>query len=266
MWDSIKNNVLLKSIVIMIFGVLGFGLAFNIMFGRNTGGMEQEMNAGNSYALNGTLAYILTVLVKLLLIAIVLVALIAVYQLAKKHLFDSSSSENKSFEALKNDPIIKTVSLIVVGVLAISIVAMLFSNIFGGYGMSSNYNYTMGTLNGFGLTSILIFLIKLLLGVSVVGFVVSIIYYIIQNPTKLSLEKIFSNTSTVVPKIVCSKCGIDMKPEWKCCPNCGEEVAQSKVSDSAFVNEAVEVVAETVVKEENEIQIIDDEQEEINTK
>ena len=240
MWETIKNNVLLKTIAVMILGVLGFGLAFNIMFGRNTGMMEQEMNGG--YALESTLAYILMILVKLLFIAIVLAALIAVYKLAKKHLFEGG--DNKLFETVKNDPFVKIVSIIVAAVLVIALAAMLFSNIFGGYGMMPNYNYTMGTVNGFGLVSVLVFLVKVLMVVSVIGLVASIVLYLIQNSSNLSIDRIFSGTSKAVAKPTCSNCSTVLKLGWKCCPNCGQEIVECKPKEAAPVNAAVDVEEE----------------------
>lgn len=254
MWETIKNNVLLKTIAILTFGVLGFGLAFNIMFGRNTGMMGQEMNSG--YSLESTLAYILLILVKLLLIAIVLTAIVALYKVSKKYLFEGR--DMKMFETYKNDPFVKAVSVIVASVLVIALIAMLFSNIFGGYGMMPNYNYTMGTVGGFGLASMLIFLVKLLMFVSVVGLVASIIFYIIQTPLNHSIGSIFNGTSKAAATFTCSKCGTEMKQDWKCCPNCGEEMGECKPNEANPIVDAVDVVE---VEEENKLQVTVDEPE-----
>ena len=170
MWETIKNNVLLKTIVVMILGVLGFGLAFNIMFGRNAGMMGQGMNGG------------------------------------------------------------------------------------GGYGMMPNYNYTMGVVGGFGLASMLTFLAKLLLVISVVGLATAVIFYIIKNPTSFDFSTVFNGTSKSAAKVICSQCGVDMKHDWKCCPNCGEEIGECKPKEAAPVNDAVEV------KEESQLQVTADEQ------
>lgn len=60
MWDTIKNDPILKTVSIVILSVLGFGFAFNIMFGASTGmdnqgvmGGNGNMSGNNSYSMAG---------------------------------------------------------------------------------------------------------------------------------------------------------------------------------------------------------------------
>lgn len=234
MWETIKNNVLLKTIVVIILGVLGFGLAFNIMFGRNIGMMGEGMAGG--YSLESALAYILMILVKLLLIAIVLAALTAVYKYGKKYLFEGG--EIKLLVPVKNDPVIKTVSIIIVSVLVIALIVMLFGNMFGGFGAAPYYNYYMRASGGFGIASLLTFLVKLLLVISVVGLIASVILYIFQNPTMLGNIRAACTVGKTESSNACSKCGMALKSGWKCCPNCGEEMQGHESNESAPIIDA----------------------------
>ncbi|HYE84473.1 MAG TPA: hypothetical protein VEG39_20210 [Clostridia bacterium] len=249
MWETIKNNVLLKTITIVILGVLGFGLAFDIMFGRNAGMMGEGMNSG--YALESTLAYILIILIKLFLIALVLVALTAVCKSGKKYLFEGG--DIKVFESIKNDPIMKIASVIIASVLCIALIIILFGNIFGGFGVTPNYYYSMGVSGGLGLVPLLVFLLRLLFAISIVGLVASVTFYIIQNPSRLSNNKTISTSSKMESNYVCIRCGMALKPDWKCCPNCGEEKKVCSTSESA---PAADIIA---AEEDNHTEITSDE-------
>jgi hypothetical protein len=70
MWQTIKNDPILKAVSIIILSILGFGFAFNVMFGprNNTigNGMDNVSEMSNSgYSLENTLSYILTIVVKI---------------------------------------------------------------------------------------------------------------------------------------------------------------------------------------------------------
>lgn len=184
MWETIKNNPLLKTIAIAILGVLGFGFAFNVMFGSSGEGMGHEMSGG--YSLDNTLAYVLTILIKVLLIAIVITAIVTVVKYWHKYLFgnnQASSINNLNlFDYIKADPVLKTVTIVVSGLLLLGILLA----VSGSYTMPSGYRYNV--TNGVGLTAIMIFLIRLLLTVSVIGLVAGVIALLLQNKDRISRE------------------------------------------------------------------------------
>lgn len=247
MWETIKNDPILKTVTIIILSVLGFGFAFNIMFGSNSGGMDSgEMSgegmSGGNYSLGNTLSYIFVLAFKLLLIALVIIAIVAVVRLAKKYLLNGG--ETKMFEKFKSDPVMKGAAIAVVLIFALGLIYLLFTGIFGtgnNYVMSSSgmmagssYRYNMmsgsngygmnvNVGNGIGLSGILAVLLKFLLFLSVLGLIAGLVMYIKQNYLKDITSKTLADKPKQEQAVQCSKCGAELKPEWKCCPNCGLE-------------------------------------------
>jgi hypothetical protein len=229
-WETIKNNPLLKAITIAILGVLGFGFAFNIMFGSNRAGMGQEMSGG--YSLDNTLAYILTILIKVLLITIVITAIVVVIKYTRKYLGGSNLNTNsngiKLIDYIKADPILKTVTGFILSILLLGTLVMISSSMFGtngAYVMPSSYNYSMNY--GFGLTGIINFLVRFLLTISIVGLVIGIIALFIQDKDKFGFDVTKYFGSEKKSSIKCEKCGCDIKPDWHCCPKCGQDIVNN---------------------------------------
>jgi RNA polymerase subunit RPABC4/transcription elongation factor Spt4 len=156
------------------------------------------------------------------------------------------------FDKIKNDPILKGAVIIVISIVVFGLIYMLFGGIFGnGNTYSMNANNTMGyqnNVNGFGLASVLTFLLKLLIFISIIGLLVAVFMFVKQNYSEQigksvsifkSKEESFVNCpkcSNKVPdkskfcpscgeqlKSECKKCGTEVNAEWKCCPNCGAE-------------------------------------------
>ena len=272
MWETIKNDPILKAVTIIILSILGFGFAFNIMFGSNNRGMEQmgEMSGGG-YSLGNTLSTVFILAFKLLLIVLVVAAIIAIFKLARKYIFDGG--EIKVFESIKKDPVLKGITVGVLVIAALGLIYYLFTSLFGfgnGYGMmtgnngysmtdGSNGNSMMGSAGyGLGLAGLLAVLLKLLLVASVVGLIIGMVMYIKQSYGKEIASKISSvkiGTKPLVTcsqcgagttadfkfcpycgkqvKTVCTSCGAELKDEWKCCPVCGNEKETSSKDTSS---------------------------------
>lgn len=254
MLETIKNNPLLKTITIAILGVLGFGFAFNIMFGSNGAGMGQEMSGG--YSLDNTLAYILAILIKVLLITIVITAIVTVIKYTRKYLGGNNPNANnnstKLIDYIKADPILKTVTIVLLSILGLGTIIMISSSIFGANGayvMPRSYNYSMS--NGLDLTSIIIFLVRFLLTISIVGLATGTIVLFMQNKEKLSFDaaKYFKSEKTSCVK--CEKCGSDIKPDWHCCPKCGQDIVNNVPVDAESVKERA-IAKESVQEEKSE--------------
>lgn len=263
MWETIKNDPILRTVTIIILGVLGFGFAFNIMFGPRNGpnmGMEngEGMNGGGAYSLGNTLSYIFIVAFKLLLIALVIVALVYLFKLAAQHL--SPGGESKLLDSIKKDPVLKSITVVVLIVIMVGLISILFKDLLGSnnsYGMSGAYRTGMTgyTQTNTGISGILMSLFQILLLVSVVGMVIGLIMYFKQNYSKeivngLSFLKLGATADSICPHcsfpvpeegkfcpgcgtkllIECPECGEDLKPEWKCCPSCGSDIVQTIVN------------------------------------
>lgn len=259
MWEMIKNDPLLKTITIILLGILGFGFAFNIMFGQNVGsGMDGGEMTGGGYNLGSTLSYILLIAFKLLLIVIVIVLLILIVKFANKYLF---KGEKIVMENSNNNAILKILGISALVIIGTWIISMLLGGMTGNlgyYGMNgNNTNTMMNGVNGYntmgngsyelGFSGVLAFLLKTLLFVSVTGLFVGVVMYLSKNfpknlfklnssiQEKCSVcDKTISSDYKLCPhcgtnqKHTCVTCGTELKPEWKCCPKCGADKAVEK--------------------------------------
>ena len=253
MWQMIKNDPLLKTIAVLILGVLGFGFAFNIMFGSGVSGSmggEGEMMSGSN-PFSSSLTYILVIAFKLLLIAAVIAALVALIKLANRHLIKGEGV--KMSDSFKNDPAIKAGASIVLSIAVLLIIIALFSGVMGN-GSSEMYGFNMNSysmigngVQGISLIWILTILLKVLMFVSVIGLLAGVAVLLYQNHSTI-LEnfhtkrkgvsnKQCSNCNQPIPeeytfcsecgakvKQNCESCGAEIRTKWKCCPECGKEI------------------------------------------
>ncbi|HVI42655.1 MAG TPA: zinc ribbon domain-containing protein [Anaerovoracaceae bacterium] len=248
MWQMIKNDPILKTAIVIILGVLGFGFAFNIMFGqRAAGSMEGggEM-AGSGYSLDSTLSYILVIAFKLLIITAIIIAIIAVVKLANKYLL--KGEEMKMMSSIKNDPVLKAITIIALSIVALLLIFTLFSGVMGVNQTGMNGYIMIGNSTpSVSLAGILAILLKVLLFVSVIGLFVGGAVFLYQTYSKSMIGKVQKNnqeTANIIcgncnttisdeftycpvcgakTKQTCEDCGAELKAEWKCCPSCGKE-------------------------------------------
>ncbi|KXG78001.1 zinc ribbon domain-containing protein [Thermotalea metallivorans] len=269
MWEAIKNDPVLKSITILVLGVLSFGLAFNIMFGRNTGGMDMD----GRYSLENTLAYILSISIKLLLIGLVIASIILLVKLIKKYLIEGT--ELKMFESIKidkikKDPVLKTGLIAVAVILVLSFIAIISNSPYNGYGAMGRNYYGMAA-NGYFLPmeNAAVIFSKLLLFVSVIGLIVSFIAYARQENISTGMKKLILPKGTPDTTVQCETCNFvtdreykfcpscgnqriqecvyceaALKDGWKCCPNCGAEINRIDSETNIMENEIVQATVE----------------------
>jgi len=226
MWNSIKEDPILKTVVVVILGVLAFGFAFNIMFGGASSGMESgEMMGGGSYSLGNTLTYTLSLLIKIALILLVIGGIILAIKIIKKYIIDETKFTAPDLSDKKS---IYRYTLYGVGALLVLVV--LFSLMNG----TNNNNMAVGNMqnNGyylprsgaqFGIISVLGFFVKSLLFLSITGLAVAAFMYFKNE----YLNKNISVTNATSEKLVekkCGNCGVVLKDSWKCCPSCGTEI------------------------------------------
>jgi predicted RNA-binding Zn-ribbon protein involved in translation (DUF1610 family) len=268
MWETIKNDPILKTVTIIILSVLGFGFAFNIMFGARSGGMDGSEMGGSGYSLGNTLSYIFILAFKLLLIALVIFAIIAIFKFAKKHL--NLGGEGKMIDTIKKDPgsmassetkwndqpVLKGVTVAVLAIIAFGLIYYIFRGLFGlgsGYGMTNGNNIMGSAGYSLGIAGLLAVLLKLLLVASIAGLIIGLIMYIKQSygteitaklstittvskktvncsscNTEVSSEFKFCPNCGGNTKLQCSSCDAELKKEWKCCPSCGKEFTQNE--------------------------------------
>lgn len=256
-WTAIKNDPLIKAVIIIILGVLGFGFAFNMMFGQRNSMDGGEMSGGYS---SHNLSYWLAIALKLLLIALVIFAVIAIIRLLGKHLLKGGETNLNQSE--KNDSLIKTLGVIVLTILAIGLLILMFGGylglgnglnlrgeamvgsnggnpgMMGGYYngnpgmmggtyygnpsmMDGSYNgYFVAGNSGFNLSMILIVLLKILLYVSIVGLVIGLGLFFYKSLSRGAAERT-QPINPVSGTQTCSVCNTSISNAFAFCPVCG---------------------------------------------
>ncbi|NPV92824.1 MAG: zinc ribbon domain-containing protein [Firmicutes bacterium] len=102
MWDTIKNDPILRTVTIVILGLLGFSLLFNVLFGSGAtwtgGGHEGEggyaMGMQGTASLNGTLSLLLALIIKLLFVALIVGVVVTIALAVKQYLPEVASLFN----------------------------------------------------------------------------------------------------------------------------------------------------------------------------
>lgn len=213
MWHLIKNDPILKAISIFVLGIFAFSFAFSIMFGSGQGSMEHGTSSGGYSAAN-SLGAIIILLSKLLIIILLIAIIIAVVKLIQKYIVGNEAI--KGIETLKSKPI----SAILLGAVGVLILLFMISISLpfnkSNSMMPSSINYSYNNY-GFGITAILASVVRLITALSFIGLITGLVmYFKNQYFTNIKL----ANT---VNKELCSKCGIELKDSWSCCPICGAE-------------------------------------------
>ncbi|MFZ5353715.1 MAG: hypothetical protein ACOZCL_13475 [Bacillota bacterium] len=195
MWETIKSDFLIRTILVIIIGMLGFGFAFNVISGTAISGMEHGGNGG--YSLNHTFIYIFTIFIKVLLITVIILAVAAVIRYSKGQL-KSITGNSSLVDFIEADPVVKTILIVLLTLLAVVVFYAVYRSVFG-YNMGyhiQHFNYAaMYSSFSLSLSSILVFLVKLLFVISVIGFLAGIGMYFLQVDAKkrIIISKLFND-------------------------------------------------------------------------
>ena len=222
MWETIKKDPLIKTIVVILLGVLAFGFAFNIMFGSGSSGMgESTMSMGTGYSLSNTLEVIIALLIKIAMIALLVGVIFWIFKAIGKR---TGNEQTDKFSWIKEDPIVKNTLIIVGAVIVLTFLLSLFRGSSStGEMASGNSNFSFSYVN-YGIQSLFAFLLKLLLIISVLGLGVGIYMYLKQNHISFTnlngIKEVESNNTTTI----CPNCKAQLKDSWKCCPHCESDI------------------------------------------
>jgi hypothetical protein len=236
MWELIKNNPVIKIVLVLIVGIIGFGILFNILFGAGYGnynmGHEGGMYGGYGGigSATGVLVYLYSVFFKLLVFALVISFIALIIRFA--YLYTSGKSET----LIKNplvDPYVKAASVLGISVLTLLIAAPILSGLLGvnlsqgmgGYGMRmvNGYGYNQYGYSSFNGSELIAVILKLFLILSVIGVLVGLTMFIIKNYSGL-----FSGSGTVNK---CVSCGNKINNTAKFCPDCGQKQTTTNSQD-----------------------------------
>ncbi len=220
MWEKVKSDPLIKTVVVIVLGVLAFGFAFNIMFGSGSSSMEEGSMMGSGYSLNNMLGNVIELLIKLVIIALLIGVIVWLFRAIAK---PSERGQKERFSLIKEDSFIKNTLIIsgsvVVLLLAFNFLKRILTGL-GGEGMdSSSSNMFLGA--SFGFTSLASFLLKVLIIIFIIVLGYVIIMYFKENYTNVPSPK--ENDMLQAESKECPDCKAKVKEGWKCCPYCGSD-------------------------------------------
>ncbi len=141
----------------------------------NMGAMNGYGYSG--YSLNSFIIGFLVLLVKLLIVILVIAVIVGIFMWVKNNFFNKNDSQ--ILAAIKNDPIIKTVTVITLAVLGIILIICLLSNFSNSGMVFRSYGGQMGGYeSAFSVYGILFLLIKVLSFVLVISLICALIAYV----------------------------------------------------------------------------------------
>ncbi|MDF2941695.1 MAG: hypothetical protein K0S01_553 [Herbinix sp.] len=221
MWETIKKDPLIKTIVIILLGVLAFGFAFNIMFGSGSSGMEEStMSMGTGYSLSNTLEVIIALLIKLAIIALLIGIIVWIFRAIGKR---AGNEQTDKFAWIKEDPIVKNALIIIGAVIVLTFLLSLFRGGSATGEMTGGNSYSLFTNMSYGIQSFFSLLLKLLLLLSFLGLVYGIYMYLKQNHISLTNQNVSNKMDNNKSTTICPNCNAQLKDSWKCCPHCGSD-------------------------------------------
>lgn len=179
--DTLRNDPILRAILVVFIGLLVFGFLFGFNFGgtggggmagHHGGGMDAGYAGGSS--LFGSLIFgLITFTIKILTLVLVFALIAGVIAGIRRFMSqqDGWAKTSPTMNAINQDPLLKTIMLIVAGVFAFYLIMGLFNSM-NFFSMGPSYMYSPYN----SLFALLGFLIKLL----VIAFIISIVFALVQ--------------------------------------------------------------------------------------
>lgn len=228
MWESIKKDPLIKTIVVILIGVLAFGFAFNIMFGSGSSSMEEGSMMSSGYSLSITLETMIELLIKIVIIGLLLGTIVWIFRTITKQ---TGFGSGEGFTWMKNDPTIRN-ALIITGFVLILIFGFSFLKgmfLNGRTEAMVNSGTSISYSNiSYSFTSLISLLFKGLIIIFVIGLGYGVMMYLKEN----SVKPVGDNKDTVAKENEtiknCPECKTVVKDTWKCCPYCGSDLGHEK--------------------------------------
>jgi magnesium-transporting ATPase (P-type) len=185
MWDELRNDPFLRTISVLVIGILLFGLLFNTTAGGSSMmGSGEDMSRGNGYgySFNSIIGGLLLVLIKILFIVLIGAVLIAAFVWIRNMFFRDNNSAMA--RAINNDPLLKTVVFATLGIIALFILFGLIGSFNStGYmgGMSPNQmngGYANGYNANLGIAWLLMMLIRVLSYILIISLAIALAIYL----------------------------------------------------------------------------------------
>jgi len=227
-WETIKKDPLIKTIVVILIGVLAFGFAFNIMFGAGSTSMEEGSMMSTGYSLGNTLENIIELLIKVVIIGLLSGVLVWIFRTITKR---SVNGQGNRFEWLKEDPIIRNVLImtgaVVVFIFTFYLLREVTASVNGEVMMNGRTTYVFSNMS-FSLTSYFTFLLKVMIFIFIITLGYGLVMYLKKNYINAAGIKDADSSDTAIKE--CPECKGKLESNWKCCPYCGSDMASEKTT------------------------------------
>ncbi|PKM94443.1 MAG: hypothetical protein CVU84_10250 [Firmicutes bacterium HGW-Firmicutes-1] len=139
----------------------------------------------------------------------------------------------------------KSILKLLIGLIIIIFGLYLINTLFSGSVTSGGGYMYMGSGASYGsagtISLILLLLIKILFVLFIVGLVVGILVavtrYLLNEEDVKTIKGTFNNQKIIVIKETCTLCGKQQHKDWKVCPYCGQEIEKSQTLKEVEVYE-----------------------------
>lgn len=205
-WDF-KNNPLLRAILVFVIGIVAFELLFNSFIGgaESMGDHMDMASMGTSgaygYTLSGLISGLLVLLVKILMILLVAAVIVGVFVWVRNNFFKNTNSN--IMQSIKNDPILKTISVVTLAIIGIILVFALLGSFdqtgMGFSGHAGNFSFGFGYNSMYSITGLLTILVKVLMFILIVSLILAAATYLKNQYDQGNLNLFNSKSQTTGP-------------------------------------------------------------------
>lgn len=201
MWEELRNDPFLRTISVIVIGILLFGLLFSTTAGGSimgSGGEHGAQGNGYGYSFSSIIPWLLLALIKILFVVLIGAVLIGAFVWIRNMFFRDNNSAIA--RAINSDPILKTVVLTTLGIIGLFVLfGLLGSFTSPGYigGMSPNQmngGYGNGYNASLGIGWLLMMLIRVLSYVLIISLTIAVAIYLKSQYDKGNLNW-FTNIS-----------------------------------------------------------------------
>lgn len=195
MWDELRNDPFLRAIAVIVVGILLFGLLFNTTAGGNSMmGSGEDMSRGNGYgySFNSIIGWLLLALIKILFVVLIGAVLIGAFIWIRNMFFRDNNSAIA--RAINNDPLLKTVVLTTLGIIALFVLFGLLGSFTSPGYMNGGYNVTLG------IAWLLMMLIRVLSYVLIISLAIALAIYLKSQYDKGNINWFTVKSTTINTK------------------------------------------------------------------
>jgi cell division protein FtsL len=200
---NFKNNPLLRAVLVFAIGIFAFELLFSSFTGGgDTMGGHMDMGSssmnGSYGSFSGLISGLLILLVKILMVLLIAAVIVGVFVWVRNNFFKNSNFN--IVQSIKNDPILKTISVITIAIIGIVLIFALLGsfgqNQIGFSGQMGNYGFSFGYNPIYSIAGLLLILVKVLMFILVVSLILAAITYLKNQYDKGNLSFLSNQTQS----------------------------------------------------------------------